>query len=425
MGHGTARARSAPETPAASAGDTISVQSVHAALELDLINHLDPNSLPVAGAADYQLARVAAAASETSTSMQHLEIAVHESPAYASVALEDPAFNAMRGPVQELVDRVTYVAGSSQSAAAGTYQPTRIPTPLPPPVLTDQAVPPSAPADAGPAPVHSALPSPQSGRPVASPLPSPAPSTPIQLPRAIDAALDLALLRSWDTEPARFAAAAEYQLAQNAAQSGDRSSALQHLEQAILAHPAQAAAALSDPAFDSIKYPVHDLVARLTGDARVHAESAGADARLALQSAGAAGLSPHLLTARSYLDAAQASLQLGTYTGLVQAAYAADLARRIATGERSETLSRLRLGGFEPVKRALQRGVRNLWRKLPLLAILLGWFLAGVLAAVVSLLFETGGAFRASLFPGWALGLLTLVVVGFVRSILRLRRDLR
>jgi hypothetical protein len=450
---GAGQPRNLTQTPTESPGDTISVKSISAALELGLMNHQNPNSLPAAGAADYQLARTAAVASEPATSMQHLEMAVHESPAYASVALHDPAFQTMRGPVQELADRVTFVAGTSESAPAGTYQPARaaapmlvpsaeaplpaeqpgmvgpqraIPAPQDPEstaaVTTQTAISPApsiqAPPDTtGTTFVRPTLAAPPASPSVASPSPA-APFATIQLPRAVSAALDLELLASWDTAPARATAGAEYQLALSAMQAGDRPAALEHLEQAILVHPAQAATALADPAFDAIRGSVRDLVMHLTVDVRMHAEASMSEARAALQSPGTPGMARPLVLARAYFDAAQASFQLGTYTGFLQAVFAADLAQQIAKGKISITLPAA--GALEPVKRAVKRAALRLWRKLPLLAILFGWFVAGMLAGITSLAFQSGAELRAWLLPVWGMGLVAIVLFGFVRSIRRI-----
>lgn len=447
---GAARVHNATETPANSTGDSISVKSINAALELGLMNQTGSNSQPAAGAADYQIARTAAVNSEPVTSMQHLEMAVHESPAYASVALQDPAFHAMRAPVQELVDRVSFVAGTSQSAGAGTYQPTRITGPSAegsmaaeqPAMMGPQSAV-AAPHDPQSASAHSnaavtspsvqatpditgatitrpVLSSPQPSGSVPSLPQAPVPATTSALPSTVPAAFDLELINSWDTPAARGIAASEYQVAVSAVQAGDRPSALQHLEQSILANPAQAAKALVDPAFDTIRASVRDLVARMTVDLRVRAEGAISEARLALQSPGTPGSVRPMQLAHAYLQAAQASLQLGTYTGLVQAAFAAELASQITNGTISLDVPAFSWGPLEPFKRVLKQATQRLWRRLPLLAILLGWFGAGVLAGIVSLLFEAGVSFRTSLFPAWGLGMITIVLVGFVRSIRRI-----
>ena len=228
------------------------------------------------------------------------------------------------------------------------------------------------------------------------------------------AALDLEVLQAWDSEPSRATAANEYQLAQTAIQAGDRPAALQHLEQAILAHPAEAAAALADPAFESIRGPVRDLVTRLTLAARVHAEVAISEAHAMLHAPEGPATRPFLL-ARAYLQSAQASFQLGTYTGYVQAALAAEFAQRVAREKLRPR--RWGLGAFAPLDRAIKHAAHRLWQRLPLLAIMLGWFFAGIAAAVVSLPFEAGAAFRSWLLPAWAIGLVCIVLYGFVRSI--------
>ena len=429
--------------PQTAAGDTVSVQSVHAALELDLVNQVDPHTAP-AGAADYQMARTAALASEPVTSMHYLGEAVQQSPAYASVALQDPAFHTIHDQVQDLANRINPTGGADQPAPAGTYQPSRGVLPAgvitsESPVVSERPVVTNLPqvVDVGqdPAPkMAAALPvqtaphpseaadAPVTARPpLSAPPPGHSPAPPPQLSpagpiaaRAVSATLDLALLQSWDSEPARAVAANEYHLAQTAMQSGDRPAVLQHIEQAILAHPSQAAAALADPAFEGIRGQVRDLVARLMLTARIHAEGAISEAHTELQSAGGSALGRPLLLARAYLQAAQASFQLGTYTGYVQAAFAAEITQRIA---REKLSRRWGLSALAPVERVIRQAARRLWFRLPLLAILLGWFAAGVAAAVVSLPFEAGAAFRAWLLPIWAIGLVSVVLYGFVRSI--------
>ena len=417
------------------------------------MNHLDPSTAP-AGAADYQLARSAALDSEPVASLHHLEQAVERSPVYAAVAFRDPAFQNMRGPVAELAARLNLTPGATQPDPAGTYRPAagmtqplaQSSTPLAPTSVSE--LPPSlnqTPVVQEPLPILQPNPNPApkpvlplvpplSGSPVSlppvsidplelqsqrqpvppparSPAPSPQPPSAHDLPRAASAALDLDLLQSWDNAPARAAASSEYQLARAAMETGDRPAALQHLEQAILAHHSQAALALADPAFEGIREPVRDLVTRLTQSARLRAEASIAEFRELLQFAGGR----QLASVRAYLQSAQTSFQLGTYTGYVQAALAAGLAARI-TKEKVRS-RRWAFGPLAAAPRIMKQAARRLWLRLPLLAILLGWLLAGVAAAVVSLPFGAGAAFRAWLLPVWAIGLVSIVLFGFVRSI--------
>lgn len=238
--------------------------------------------------------------------------------------------------------------------------------------------------------------------------------------------MDLQILRHWDDGPARAAGAAAYELARTAVEAGDLTASLQHLENAILAHPMYADAASQDPAFDTIRGPVQDLVGRVSVLARMRAEASMAEASIAIESAHTSSSAAQAPEARVYLEAAQAHFQLGLYTGYVAADQAAILARRAASTEvvLRAAASLHHAGDDEapkPVRRALWRVARRLWQKLPLLVMLLGWLAAGILMGLAAVLFPEGsiaGA-RAFLSPMWAMGLLGLVVFGFVRSVWR------
>jgi tetratricopeptide (TPR) repeat protein len=237
------------------------------------------------------------------------------------------------------------------------------------------------------------------------------------------------LLRDWNDGASRASGAAEYQLAREASQAGDRVASLQHLEQAILLHPMHAEAARQDGDFDSIRGPVLDLVGRVSILARIRAESSIADALSAIDSVRAPHATELLAQARTYSDLAQAQFQQGSYAAYVEAAQAAIRAQQIAAGIKMEPDAKLaaaRAAGVVDrprVTRLLWRTTRRLWQRLPLLAILLGWLFAGIIAGVAALPFREGGVveMRRILFPIWAMGLLGMVLIGFVRSILRLR----
>jgi len=241
------------------------------------------------------------------------------------------------------------------------------------------------------------------------------------------AALELEMLRGWEDGPARAAGATEYQLARQAVQSGDSVAALEHLGKAIQAHPSYAITAVQDPELNEISEPVRDLVGRLTVVARFHAESSILEA-----SASVHALHPTASTqqAQAYLDMAQAQFQMASYAGYMQAAQAAALAEQIAaqfkvtvfphpaTAAQSDAV--IRLG---QIRVAVAQATRRLWQRLPLLAIMLGWLIAGIAAGLISLPFEKSSAseLRQLLFSIWAMGLLGMVVLGFLRSISRIR----
>jgi|SRR5579859_2193160 len=259
--------------------------------------------------------------------------------------------------------------------------------------------------------------------------PQPAVVDRLVLQGATAAALELDLLRHWDDGAARERGAAEFQLARAAAQAGDSEASLHHLEHAILADPVHAEAARQDPAFNSTRGAVQDLVGHASLLARMRAESSIDAAFSALESVRGTGAGPHTDQVKTLLDLAQAHFELGTYTAYVEAAQAAMRARQIAEDPQIARLGKFTARSFgasmPQTPGPARRAVRRLWDKLPLLAILLGWLLAGIVGGVAALPFQDGypSETRQTLFSIWAMGLLGMVALGFVRSILRLRRD--
>ena len=244
------------------------------------------------------------------------------------------------------------------------------------------------------------------------------------------AALELDLLSHSDDGATQARGAAEFQLARAAAQAGDSAASLLHLEHAILADPVHAEAARQDPAFSAMRGAVQELVGHANLLARMRAESSIDAALSAMESARGSGAGPRADQVKAFLDVAQAHFELGTYTAYVEAAQAAMRARQIAEDSLIEPLGKISAGrnvrtGTPRPPRPARRAVRRLWDKLPLLAILLGWLLAGIVGGVAALPFQDGevSETRQTLFSIWALGLLAMVLLGFVRSILRLRRD--
>lgn len=252
----------------------------------------------------------------------------------------------------------------------------------------------------------------------------------LELQGAAVAALELDVLSHWDNgaDPAR--GAAEFQLARAAAQAGDRAASLQHLEQAILTDPARADAARQDPAFSAMRGAVQDLVGHASVLARMRAEASIDAALSALELAGGSRTAARADQVRAFLDLAQAHFELGTYPAYIEAAQAAMRAQKIAEDARTEPRSKFSTartlrGSTARKPGPARRAVRRLWDKLPLLAILLGWLLAGIVGGVAGLPFQESGISetRQTLFSIWALGLLAMVLAGFVRSIMRLQRN--
>ena len=245
----------------------------------------------------------------------------------------------------------------------------------------------------------------------------------LTLQSAALAALELDLLQHWDDAAAHTAGEAEYQLARTSAAAGDRTATLQHLEQSILAHPVYAQTAQQDPAFDALKGDVRDMVGRLIVLGRIRAEASLAEAGAALESARASDATGRVLHAQAYLDLAQAHFESVSYAGYVIAAQAAAMAQQTAAGSKAAPPAAIAVTSsktlLRPVARAAGKAVRRLWQSLPLLAILLSWLLAGILVGVASLPFQQGAIaeLRQTLLPIWAMGLLSMVLLGFVRSL--------
>ena len=434
-------------TPVAPADILELGKAATAALDLELLQTSPGQPAPATGAAEYQLAIDAVKQGDHTAVLQHLEQAILIHPSYAETVRLDPAFEALRGPVQDLVGRLSVLARmraeTSIAEASAAVESAQSPEPVPP--VPHRPSPSLRPAAPSPVPERS-LPTAPS-LPVPPAQPSPAPSDALPLPRAAVAAVEVELLRRWDDPAAREMGAMEYQLAREAVQTGDHATALEHLEQAFAAQPAYAAAAAQDPAFAAIRVPVQQLVNRASTPPHLPPEvaTAGPAAEEPADSSQAIGRGMEaarlvaltrtpdapdpIPQAQAYLDMARAHFELGAYTGYVVAAQAAALAQGIA--EDSRVSPSLKRGAFpdskpqswlQPLRRAAWRTARRLWEKLPLLAILLGWFAAGVLAGLLSLPFQQGLAgMRGILFPVWALGLVTMVLVGFVRSLRRLR----
>jgi hypothetical protein len=337
------------------------------AIELPQTGH-KPN------AAQYARASEAAQSGNAAESLVHLERAILDHPMYAEAAMTDPAFISMRGPLVQLVDRLTALAAFEAGSAILTAT-TLIAGQHGPPELIEHA--------------RTYLEAAQDHLRMGSYAES---------VEAVHSAFLAERFAGWSSFPVlkdllRPVATAEYELAQK----GDPTASLVYLEKAILEHPIHAATSTADPAFAGMRGAVLELVARLTAAARIETEAAmiGCPA------------------GTMYSAVAQAHFELGTFSAMVHAGYIADLGKRVILQG-----STIKSNKAQLIR--LRRSVARLWRRWPLLAILLGWLLVGVVAGILSLPFQHGivAEMRHLLFPVWGIGLLGMVVTGLVRSLL-------
>jgi hypothetical protein len=224
-----------------------------------------------------------------------------------------------------------------------------------------------------------------------------------------------------------------------AAAGGDGNRAMGHLAEFAALAPRQAEALGSQSSLRPIRGEVEHLLSQLSATARLDAEARLAEAATLLEPGGARKLVVRGIRAEILISIAGRLIEAGGY----------------ANSLRSAELSRMLIDqcrwapcpvppGFEAPSRIpgvpedktpatgtailiVLRRALELWRRAPLLFLLLAWFTAGGAGGAVSALLRNCSpqglplALAASAFEVWALGLLVLVCFGFYRSIRNLR----
>lgn len=217
-----------------------------------------------------------------------------------------------------------------------------------------------------------------------------------------------------------------------AAQGGDVNGALVKLAAFAPLDPPRAEHLASEPSLAPIQKQAAELLVRLSTTARVDAETHLQQALQRVQEPGFAerpidGMKPAtlVLLAERLVDA-------GGYANWI---HSAEISQKVIdpslwapppmTLERlpeqdkvsyiAGMRSRAALASLRLWSAATVKGVKKLWRRAPLLALLLGWLLAGLVAAVIALFLENDlpASVTAWGFEIWALGFLALVGFGF------------
>lgn len=211
----------------------------------------------------------------------------------------------------------------------------------------------------------------------------------------------------------------------SAVSDGDTSGALEKLAVLLSLDPRRAEGLASESGLAPIRKEVEALLARLTGEARLGAETLLREATERLQAPGAADRQIQNVKASTLLLCASQLIDAGSYANCIQSAKVSEVIldrQRWAPAEVALPLSK-RVDARTRVPRAalwVRRGamtepLKNLWRRAPLLVLLLGWLALGLFGGGVAAVFrdEWSAAAVARFFGIWALGFLALVGFGF------------
>jgi len=217
-----------------------------------------------------------------------------------------------------------------------------------------------------------------------------------------------------------------------AAHEGDVNEALAKLATFAALDPRQAEHLASEPSLAPIQKQAGELLVRLSATARVDAETRLQQAVQRVQEPGFAERPIDGIKPATLVLLAERLMDGGGYANWIHSAEISQMVtdpslwapppvmlERIDEQDKvayiSGTRPRMALATLRLWSDATIAGVKKLWRRAPLLALLLGWLLTGVAGAVVALLFRND--LPASLtgwgFEIWALGFLALVGFGF------------
>lgn len=289
--------------------------------------------------------------------------------------------------------------------------------------------------------------------------------TPANLSQALAAAVDqavlaalspsdlsqLALILEPPQSPQTAARTADLlQSALTETASGNVSGALDALSQFAALQPLRAQAVSSTPGLETIRPQVDALLARLSHVARLDAEGRLAHASLSADEFGASKLPGWDTRPETLVLLGTQLLESGTHANFIRAA---DLAQAVIDGTRwapapapapaTEAATRratieMDPAGSDLIRASLQRSwraaregarprLRALWRRAPLLVLLLGWLAVGVVAGSLSWAWRgvapdswpaSSAAFAVEI---WGIGFLALVLFGFYMRVRNVR----
>ncbi len=213
----------------------------------------------------------------------------------------------------------------------------------------------------------------------------------------------------------------------SAAQKGDPAGALKQLEEFVRLEPNRAAVLRAAPELEPVRAQVELLLARLESLARGGAQSRLADAARALESGGRQPLTGWDTAPQTVLAAANQLYEAGGYVNYI---YAAMLAQVVIERGRVRVAAARAPAAASPrmalLASAFGRRLKAMWARVPLLVMLLAWFVLGLAAIGVAALLHY---FEPEQYPAaivnlgfgvWGMGFVALVGFGFW---MRIRRE--
>lgn len=210
---------------------------------------------------------------------------------------------------------------------------------------------------------------------------------------------------------------------------GDTGGALAKLATLVSLDPRRGEGLASDPALAPIRKEVEALLARLTGTARLGAETRLLEATQWMQAPDVVDRPVENVRTSTLLLLASRLIDAGGYANCIHSAKVSQMVldqRRWAPAEVATPLSkpvdaRVRIPRATPrVRReAMVAQFKNLWRRAPLLVLLLGWLGVGLAGGSVAAVFrnQLPALAVALFFEIWTLGFLALIGFGFYMSV--------
>jgi hypothetical protein len=193
----------------------------------------------------------------------------------------------------------------------------------------------------------------------------------------------------------------------------DAPRALAALTEYMHRNPEHAAGLPISPALLPIHGEVKELLRNITQDARIGAERLIAAAGLAVD--GAAGKHPEGLDGAGVLAVAERFAESGQLVNYIRAAELSQAVIAFYNGAAPDIALDRRSGQI--ARRPGWNLARILWRRVPLLVLLAGWFALGVAAGEITLLARVTASTVAAGAEIWGVGFLVLVVLQFWISV--------